>query len=72
LTAFVIGPIAQLIFIPFMTTSAGVQLIGGWFGTGTGRGIALVFIIAGIIGLVVTLVAMRSKVYKLLAKRYHV
>jgi DHA3 family multidrug efflux protein-like MFS transporter len=53
-----------------MTTGAGVQLIGGWFGTGTGRGIALVFIIAGIIGLVVTLIAMRSKIYKLLAKRY--
>ena len=70
LTAFIIGPIAQLIFIPFMTTGSGVQLIGGWFGTGTGRGIALVFIIAGIIGLVVTLFAMRSKIYKLLAKRY--
>ncbi len=70
LTAFIIGPIAQLIFIPFMTTGAGVQLIGGWFGTGTGRGIALVFIIAGVIGLVVALVAMRSKIYKLLAKRY--
>jgi DHA3 family multidrug efflux protein-like MFS transporter len=70
LTAFIIGPIAQLIFIPFMTTGAGVQLIGNWFGTGTGRGIALVFIIAGIIGLVVTLIAMRSKIYKLLAKRY--
>jgi DHA3 family multidrug efflux protein-like MFS transporter len=70
LTAFIIGPIAQLIFIPFMTTGSGVQLIGGWFGTGAGRGIALVFIIAGIIGLVVTLFAMRSKIYKLLAKRY--
>ena len=70
LTAFIIGPITQLIFIPFMTTGAGVELIGDWFGTGTGRGIALVFIIAGIIGLIVTLVAMRSKVYKLLAKRY--
>jgi len=70
LTAFIIGPIAQLIFIPFMTTGSGVQLIGSWFGTGTGRGIALVFIIAGIIGLVVTLFAMRSKIYKLLAKRY--
>jgi DHA3 family multidrug efflux protein-like MFS transporter len=53
-----------------MTTGSGVQLIGGWFGTGTGRGIALVFIIAGIIGLIVTLFAMRSKIYNLLAKRY--
>jgi DHA3 family multidrug efflux protein-like MFS transporter len=70
LVAFIIGPIAQFIFIPFMTTGAGVQLIGDWFGTGISRGIALVFILAGIIGLIVTLVAMRSKAYKLLANRY--
>lgn len=70
ITAFMIGPIAQFIFIPFMTTGAGVDLIGDWFGVGTGRGIALVFIIAGIIGLTVTLIAMRSPSYKLLAKRY--
>jgi DHA3 family multidrug efflux protein-like MFS transporter len=70
LTAFIIGPIAQFIFIPYMTTGAGVDLIGGWFGTGPDRGMALVFTITGIIGLIVTLIAMRSKPYKLLAKRY--
>jgi len=69
-TAFLIGPIAQFIFIPFMTTGKGVERIGGWFGTGTGRGIALVFIIAGIIGLIVTLLTMRSKSYKLLTAQY--
>ncbi|HKZ39790.1 MAG TPA: hypothetical protein VJ044_02445, partial [Candidatus Hodarchaeales archaeon] len=66
-TAFLIGPIAQMIFIPFMTTGAGVDLIGSWFGVGVGRGIALVFILAGIIGLTVTLIAMRSRPYRLLA-----
>ncbi len=70
MTAFLIGPIAHFIFIPFMTTGAGVQLIGDWFGVGTGRGIAVVFILAGIIGLIVTLIAMRSHAYKLLSKRY--
>jgi DHA3 family multidrug efflux protein-like MFS transporter len=69
-TAFFIGPVAQLIFIPFMTTGAGVHLIGGWFGTGIGRGIALVFMASGAMGLAVTLVAMRSKAYQLLAERY--
>ena len=69
-TAFMIGPIAQFIFIPFMTTGKGVELIGNWFGVGSGRGIALVFITAGFIGLVVTLIAMRSRAYKLLAVRY--
>lgn len=70
ITAFVIGPVTQFIFIPFMTTGAGVELLGGWFGVGPGRGIALVFTVTGVIGLLVTLVAMRSKAYQLLYKRY--
>jgi DHA3 family multidrug efflux protein-like MFS transporter len=69
-TAFMIGPIAQLIFIPFMTTGAGVQLLGHWFGTGAERGIALVFILAGLTGLLVTIVAMRSYAYRVLSRIY--
>jgi DHA3 family multidrug efflux protein-like MFS transporter len=69
-TAFMIGPIAQFIFIPFMTTGAGVGLIGDWFGTGMARGIALVFMVAGSIGLMVTLSAFRSNAYRTLTKRY--
>ena len=70
ITAFLIGPIAQLIFIPFMTTGAGVEMIGPWYGTGTDRGIALLFSVAGTIGLVVTLLAMRSPAYRALAVNY--
>jgi DHA3 family multidrug efflux protein-like MFS transporter len=58
------------VFIPFMTTGRGVELIGGWFGTGTGRGIALVFIAAGLVGLVVTTLARCSNGYRLLSQRY--
>jgi MFS transporter, DHA3 family, multidrug efflux protein len=70
LTAFMIGPIAQFIFIPFMTTGAGVNLIGKWFGTGTDRGIALLFTVTGLIGLIVTLMAMRSSQYQKLSVSY--
>jgi DHA3 family multidrug efflux protein-like MFS transporter len=70
LTAFLIGPIAQFIFIPFMTDGWGAKTIGSWFGTGPDRGMALVFIIAAVIGLVVTILALRSKQYKLLSQRY--
>jgi DHA3 family multidrug efflux protein-like MFS transporter len=70
ITAFLIGPIAQLIFIPFMTTGAGVDTIGPWFGTGTDRGLALLFTVAGMIGLTVTLLAMRSYSYRALSERY--
>lgn len=70
ITAFLIGPIAQFVFIPFMTTGAGVALIGDWFGTGADRGIALVFSISGILGLLVTLLAFRSRAYRLLSTQY--
>jgi DHA3 family multidrug efflux protein-like MFS transporter len=70
ITAFLIGPIAQLIFIPFMTTGAGVDLLGPWFGIGTDRGLALLFTVAGFIGLAVTLMAMRSNSYRVLSKNY--
>jgi len=69
-TAFFIGPVAQLLFVPFMTTGRGVELIGHWFGTGVARGIALVFIAAGFTGLLVTMLARRSKAYRLLSARY--
>jgi len=70
LTAFLIGPLTQFFFIPLMTTGAGAALIGDWFGTGPDRGIAVVFTLAGAIGLVATFVAFRSKQYRLLSNRY--
>ena len=70
LTAFLISPIAQFVFIPFMTTGSGVDLIGDWFGTGPERGLALLFTITGVIGLVLTVLAMRTKYYRLLSARY--
>jgi MFS transporter, DHA3 family, multidrug efflux protein len=70
LTAFMIGPIAQFMFIPFMTTGTGVNLIGNWFGTGADRGVALLFTVTGLIGLIVTLMAMRSSQYQKLSVSY--
>ncbi len=70
LTAFLIGPLTQLVFIPFMTTGAGVDLIGPWFGTGADRGIALVFVLCGVLGLIVTGLALGSKYYRQLSAGY--
>lgn len=70
ITAFMIGPIAQLIFIPFMTTGAGVGMIGSWFGVGADRGLALLFTSAGLIGLLVTVIAMRTNSYRKLSSIY--
>lgn len=70
LTAFLIGPFTQFIVIPFMTDGAGARLIGGWFGTGPDRGIALVFTVAGVIGVLVAIAALRSRPFHLLSARY--
>jgi DHA3 family multidrug efflux protein-like MFS transporter len=70
ITAFAIGPIAQFWVIPSMTDGALADSIGSWFGTGPDRGMALIFIVAGIIGLFVTLLALRSRPYRTLSNRY--
>jgi DHA3 family multidrug efflux protein-like MFS transporter len=70
LTTFLIGPIAQAWVIPFMTDGSGADTIGSWFGTGPDRGMALAFIGAGIIGLIVTIIAMKSRPYRNLSQRY--
>ncbi|MET8867454.1 MFS transporter [Nonomuraea sp. NPDC004580] len=69
LTAFLISPIAQFVVIPFMTDGAGARTIGDWFGTGTDRGLALIFMAVGVIGLIATAVALRSRPYRRLSHR---
>jgi DHA3 family multidrug efflux protein-like MFS transporter len=53
-----------------MTTGKGVEWIGSWYGVGHGRGIGLVFVTAGTVGLVVTLWAWRTKAFKMLSAQY--
>ena len=53
-----------------MTDGAGADAIGSWFGTGPERGMALIFIVAGFIGLVVTIIALNSRPYRNLSHRY--
>jgi MFS transporter, DHA3 family, multidrug efflux protein len=70
LTAFLIGPLTQFVVIPFMTDGWGAQTIGGWFGTGPDRGMALVFTVAGFVGLIVTILAFFSPQYRSLSAAY--
>ena len=69
-TAFLIGPIAQAWVIPFMTDGSGAETIGPWFGIGPDRGMALVFIAAGIIGLMATIAALNSRPFRELSESY--
>ena len=49
ITAFLIAPIAEFLIIPFMDSRAGRDAFGWLLGDGEARGIALVFLIAGLI-----------------------
>lgn len=70
LTAFLIAPLTQFVFIPFMTTGAGADAIGDWYGRGPERGMAMVFTIAGVIGVLVAVVAFNSRAYRRLSAAY--
>jgi DHA3 family multidrug efflux protein-like MFS transporter len=70
LTAFIVGPLTQFMVIPFMTDGAGARAIGAWYGTGPERGMALVFSVAGALGVMMTLIAFNSRQYRLLSKAY--
>ena len=68
LTAFLMAPLAETVFMPLMTDGRGAEVIGGWFGTGPERGIALMFTSAGVLGVVVTALAWRSRSYRRLSE----
>ena len=70
LTAFLIAPLTQFVFVPFMTDGAGADAIGDWYGRGPERGMALVFTIAGLLGVVLTLAAFGSRSYRRISAAY--
>lgn len=70
ITAFMIGPIAEFGIIPYMNSDAGKQAFTWLLGSGEARGIALVFLAAGLIMAVAALVALSSRSYRVLSEHY--
>jgi MFS transporter, DHA3 family, multidrug efflux protein len=66
-TAFLMAPLAEAVFIPLMTSGRGAALLGDWYGTGADRGLALMFTLAGLLGVTVTGVAWASRAYRRLS-----
>ncbi|MFC7267414.1 MFS transporter [Microbacterium fluvii] len=69
-TAFVIAPLAQFWIIPYMESDAGQQQWGWLVGEGDARGIALVFFFAGLVMVVLALLAFTTKAYRTLSAEY--
>lgn len=69
-SAFLIGPIAEFWLIPYMESSEGRSTWGWLLGSGEARGIALVFLGAGMITLVTVLLALASAPYRRLSRAY--
>ncbi|MBW4510728.1 MAG: MFS transporter [Scytonematopsis contorta HA4267-MV1] len=64
------GPLADKIFEPLMTLNGLLaESIGKIIGVGQGRGIALMFIVIGILTILVTIIAYQYKPLRLLEKR---
>lgn len=70
MTSFMVGPLTQFVVIPFMSTGGGARAIGGWYGTGPERGMAVMFTLAGVLGVVAALLALNSRSYRDLSAAY--
>lgn len=72
ISAFLIGPIAEFWVIPYVDSGPGKQTLGWLLGDGQARGIALVFLLAGVFGLMLTCGAFLTRSYRLLSSGYSV
>lgn len=70
ITAFLIAPIAQFWVIPYMDSDAGRAAWGWLLGDGQGRGIALVFLVAGLGMVLVGVWAFGTRAYRILSAGY--
>ncbi|MGB4777451.1 MAG: MFS transporter [Microbacterium sp.] len=70
ITSFLIAPIAEFWIIPYMESNAGQQTWGWLLGDGLGRGIALVFLFAGLVMVVVGALAFATRSYRILSAEY--
>lgn len=70
ISAFLIGPIAEFWLIPYMESEGGRSTWGWLLGSGEARGIALVFLGAGMIMLLTVALALASAPYRRLSHAY--
>lgn len=70
ITAFIVAPLAEFLVVPYMRTSAGEDRWGWLLGAGDARGIALMFVAAGFVSLLLVLGASCTRSYRRLSHSY--
>ncbi len=70
ITAFLIAPLAEFVIIPYMRSDSGEAAFSWLLGTGEARGIALVFLAAGVIMIIVAILAFLTKSYRTISATY--
>ena len=70
ITSFLIAPIAQFLIIPYMNSTPGQEAFGWLLGEGKARGIALVFLIAGLVMVLAAVGAFFTKSYRTISAQY--
>mgnify|MGYP001213422683 CR=1 FL=1 len=70
LTAFIVAPLAEFWIIPYVQSEAGAQQFEWLLGTGDSRGIALVFLVSGLVLVISAVIAFSTKTYRQLSAFY--
>lgn len=70
ITSFLIAPIAEFWVIPYMNAPEGQQTWGWLLGEGTTRGIALCFLFAGLVSILLGAGAFLTRSYRMLSGQY--
>jgi DHA3 family multidrug efflux protein-like MFS transporter len=69
-TAFLIAPIAEFLIIPWVGSEAGRASVGWLLGEGEARGIALVFLVAGVVMILAAVGAFFTRSYRIISAQY--
>ncbi|MEW1979811.1 MFS transporter [Citricoccus sp. NPDC079358] len=69
-TALVVAPLAEVWIIPYARSEAGAAVLAPLLGDGTARGIALVFLLAGLVMVVAAALAFLTPVYRRVSVEY--
>lgn len=70
ITAFLIAPIAQFLILPWARSPEGAAALEPLLGTGEARGIALIFLVAGIVTTLAGALAFTTRSYRRISESY--